>query len=185
MREAQPIPARGQDRRDAILAAATELFAQRGYDATSISAIARAAGIAKSVIYDYFASKANLYAVIVEREARELMRRRADAVPEPGDVMTEERLRAGLSNFFAFVQDRPAAWRLLVRDAPVDPKLVAVHARLEQQDLDALMALLSRTMPAEPYARLRKEAFARVLRTTVRSLAGWWYDHPEIPRDEL
>lgn len=177
--------ARARDRRDSILAAATSVFAERGYHATSINAVASAAGIAKSVIYDHFTSKADLYIAIVEREAKELLRRRAEAVPQPGETSTEERLRLGVTTFFSFVQDRPAAWRLLVRDAPADPELVAVHQRLEQEDLRAVTALLARTMPSDPYARSRKEAFARVLRTSIRSLAGWWYDHPEVPRDEL
>ncbi len=44
------------ERRELIEAAASELFAQRGYTATSIDEIARRSGVTAPVVYDHFAS---------------------------------------------------------------------------------------------------------------------------------
>ena len=50
--------------REKILAAALELFANKGYDATSIDSIAKKAGISKGLIYNYFESKKSILLAI-------------------------------------------------------------------------------------------------------------------------
>lgn len=50
------------DSRDAILAAATELFTAQGYDATTIRAIAAQAGVDPSLVLHYFGTKSDLVA---------------------------------------------------------------------------------------------------------------------------
>lgn len=49
-----------QDRRDSILAAAREAFAQRGFEGTSIADIARRAGVSDGLVYRYFQNKRDL-----------------------------------------------------------------------------------------------------------------------------
>lgn len=53
-----------------ILDAASELFAEGGYDAVSMSAIAQRAGISKANIYHHFKTKSDLYAAVLQRAAR-------------------------------------------------------------------------------------------------------------------
>ena len=53
-------------KRRAILNAATELFAARGYGAVSMDAIARAADVSKATLYAHFESKDRLFATIVQ-----------------------------------------------------------------------------------------------------------------------
>lgn len=50
-----------KDARNTILESATELFAQKGYSASSIREISQAAGITKPVIYYHFRDKEHLY----------------------------------------------------------------------------------------------------------------------------
>jgi AcrR family transcriptional regulator len=52
--------------RSRILAAAVELFARDGYEATTNRSIAEACGLTSAAIYHYFASKAELYAAVYE-----------------------------------------------------------------------------------------------------------------------
>ena len=53
-------PQRMRDRYDAILAAATRVFAEKGYSNASITEIAQAADISDGLIYKYFANKRDL-----------------------------------------------------------------------------------------------------------------------------
>src|SRR3954465_3708775 len=101
--------------RERVLDAALELFGERGYHATSIAEIGERADIAKSVLYHYFESKAALYEAIVEARPHELVGRAPPPMPTPPDA---PRLRAGLDAYLGFLVERPAAWRLLVRDPP-------------------------------------------------------------------
>ena len=66
--QARPIVA---DKRDAILRAATQVFAQRGFFNAQVADVARAAGVAAGTVYLYFRSKDDLLVSIFERAMRE------------------------------------------------------------------------------------------------------------------
>ncbi|MBG0775695.1 MAG: TetR/AcrR family transcriptional regulator [Desulfovibrionaceae bacterium] len=57
-------------RREEIIAAATRLFAERGYDATPVSEIARSAGISEGGLFRHFPNKESLLTTIF-RQVRE------------------------------------------------------------------------------------------------------------------
>ncbi len=71
-------------RRDAILAAARKVFAQKGYDGATIADIARAAGVAAGTVYLYYASKIDLFAALNARlfEIINEAMQEADAPPD-------------------------------------------------------------------------------------------------------
>jgi AcrR family transcriptional regulator len=55
-------PAGGPDTREAVLAAARELFAERGYERTTIRAVAAAAGVDPALVHHHFGTKERLLA---------------------------------------------------------------------------------------------------------------------------
>lgn len=78
--------------RDAILATAFRLFAEKGYSDTTIPAIARGAGISTANVYVYFTSKIDilftLYAPWLE-ERLEKLGRSLRRVTDPGDRLNK------------------------------------------------------------------------------------------------
>lgn len=62
--------AAGQDpaKRETILGGAAQVFLDSGFDAASVNDICRSAGVSKSTLYVYFASKEDLFEALVERE---------------------------------------------------------------------------------------------------------------------
>lgn len=68
-------------KRRAILTAATELFAARGYGAVSMDAVARAADVSKATLYAHFTSKDLLFATIVKAACQENF--------DPGDDLAD------------------------------------------------------------------------------------------------
>ena len=74
-----------------LLAAATRLFADRGYDRTSVQEIVEAAGVTKGALYHYFGSKEDLLQEIYARVLR-LQQERLDAFAH-ADAPVEQRLR--------------------------------------------------------------------------------------------
>jgi len=54
-------------KRESILAAATALFMQQGYELTSVEAIAKAADVSKLTIYSHFTNKTELFRVVIEQ----------------------------------------------------------------------------------------------------------------------
>ncbi|UBI39667.1 MULTISPECIES: TetR/AcrR family transcriptional regulator [Streptomyces] len=80
----RPVPQR-------LLAAATRLFADQGYDRTSVQEIVEAAGVTKGALYHYFGSKDDLLHEIYARVLRQ-QQERLDAVADR-DAPVEQRLR--------------------------------------------------------------------------------------------
>ena len=62
-------------RREQLIATARQLFAERGFDATSIEEIASRAKVSKPVVYEHFGGKEGIYAVVVDREVNSLLER--------------------------------------------------------------------------------------------------------------
>lgn len=62
-----PRPPRGESTRDAIAAAAQELFLERGYDRTTMRAVAERAGVSVGNAYYWFASKEHLVQAFYDR----------------------------------------------------------------------------------------------------------------------
>jgi AcrR family transcriptional regulator len=58
---------RGEETRSHILDVAGELFAERGYDATSVADICRRAGVTKGAFYHHFASKQTVFLELRDR----------------------------------------------------------------------------------------------------------------------
>lgn len=60
-------PSRWDRKRQAIVAAATRLFLERGYEGTSIEDVAATATVSKPTVYNHFADKKQLYAACVQQ----------------------------------------------------------------------------------------------------------------------
>src|SRR5437867_9665774 len=78
-------------KKDAILRAATDVFAERGYFNAQVADVARAAGVAAGTVYLYFKSKDDLLVSIFERSMRESLTAGREAVADLSDP--RERLR--------------------------------------------------------------------------------------------
>ena len=71
------------DTRERILLASLELFAQKGYEATSVSDVAGALGITKGALYRHFENKRAIFDAILRRmEDRDEEQARAHDLPE-------------------------------------------------------------------------------------------------------
>jgi TetR/AcrR family transcriptional regulator len=132
--------------RGAILDAAEKLFAQKGFDATSLSEVGAAAGVSRGTPCYFFGSKAELYQAVLERcftDVREAVRAgRARAL---ASGQTPEAILAGaVSDYFGFLAGRPNFIRLIEREAlsggPHDAELG--HLSAGQEALAAISAEL-------------------------------------------
>jgi TetR/AcrR family transcriptional regulator, repressor of fatR-cypB operon len=114
-RAAVPVPGRrviaAGGKREAIVAAALELFAERTFDGTPMPRVAERAGVGAGTIYRYFASKEALGNAVF-RECKAAMRRLlVDGIP-PG-LPPREHFRAIFRGLGAFASRHPAAFRFL------------------------------------------------------------------------
>ncbi|MEU9184938.1 TetR/AcrR family transcriptional regulator [Streptomyces sp. NPDC048484] len=117
-----------QEKRAAIIEAATRLFLERGYDGTSLARVAETADVSKSTLFKQFPTKSALFEAIVTTywDLGEGM----TAQPAAGD------LRAGLGAIgrqYAELLDRPgmaSLFRIVIAELPRFPELGRVQFRL-------------------------------------------------------
>jgi AcrR family transcriptional regulator len=176
----------GPERRALIESEAARLFAERGYEGTALEEVAAAAGVSRAVIYDHFASKRDLHEQLLRREGRGLLE--FIAARAAVDADPEHRFRLGVIAFFEYVKAHPYAWRMIIRDPPVDAKV----ARLQRRMQDRATAILAAILASDPAAAADSERdpdrwmrFAQGLKWATNGLATWWYDHPEAPIEVL
>jgi AcrR family transcriptional regulator len=164
--------------------AASEVFAERGYQGASIDAIARRSGVSAPVVYDHFESKRDLYMRLLERHLEELLELWREELA--GEEPLERRIPRALDAWFRYVEGHPA-WLLVFRDAP--PELAAFHRDLRAQGLGSLMPLLAREQgdlaPAGSLDPSEVAMATELFRSGVAGLALWWYEHREdVPREQ-
>lgn len=179
----------GEERRAAILESALAVFADRGYHASSIDDIAREGGVSKALIYEHFASKQDLYAVLLEQHAGELFSALAEAISEAGRSASA-RLEVGFDAFYRFVEEHRVAWRMLFREA-TDPEAVAVLDRITAEVTNFVAGVIAE----DPGARRNQDdaetrehgvqVIAQLIVGAVQALANWWADHQELPRERI
>ncbi|WP_017540706.1 TetR/AcrR family transcriptional regulator [Nocardiopsis halophila] len=104
----------GKERREQLLDIGRELFAERGFDGTSVEEIAARAGVSKPVVYEHFGGKEGVYAVVVDREMRTLL----DMV---GRSLTSDHARGKIENaalaLLQYVEESSQGFRILARDS--------------------------------------------------------------------
>src|SRR3954453_15101901 len=96
-----------------MIAAAEEMFAERGYRAASMDEIAERVGVSKPMLYEYFGSKEGLLVACIRQVRMELRDRTAESVI--GAETPEEALRRGLVTFFKYTDEHRRSWDLLLR----------------------------------------------------------------------
>jgi AcrR family transcriptional regulator len=177
---------RGPQRRELIVEAALAEFAELGYEAASVGRVATAAGVSRTVLYDHFPSKLELFKQLLHTEQQELISYLSAAFDSPGT--TEDRWRAAFDAFFRFVEQQPLAWHLLYpRRPPLDED--AAHEYRRQRDesnriLADLLAADARRAGLEPRTVRARAVFA-MHRDALIALARWWATHPEVAREEI
>jgi AcrR family transcriptional regulator len=106
----------GKQRREQLLDIGRQLFAQRGYESTSVEEIAAKAGVSKPVVYEHFGGKEGLYAVVVDREMQLLLDMVTGSLTggHPRELLEEAALA-----LLDYIESSTDGFRILVRDSPV------------------------------------------------------------------
>lgn len=162
------------------------MFATRGYEATSVADLAAAAGVTRTVLYDHYSSKKELYLAVVDQQNRAMVGTVAEAITGTGDPRA--RMRATVLSYLGFTRAHPWAAGLLVSPPPSgDPEIDAAVAQHERARYDAVAALLADDLERAG-ARLDGLAASQVAAMTaagVDALSRWSQLHPEAALEDV
>ena len=145
-----PVPRRltADARRRQLFDTALDLFAERGYAATTMDDIAVAAGVTKPLVYQHFESKRALYLELLDVVATELTERIVLATATADGP--RQQVELGFAGCFALLIENESAFRLLYgRDAPDDPELGAALRRVEETIAEAIDPLIDAGLDPE------------------------------------
>ena len=150
-------------RRDELLRVALRLFAERGFDGTTIGDIARATVTAHGLVYHYYSSKSELLLAVLERfsflpELRRLLRVSPDR--EAAEVLADIALR-----FSALLRERVDLLRLVSRESQSNPVVAAALASVMIEGTELISTYLDARVAA---GELRRHD------TTVPARALFW-----------
>lgn len=201
---ALPQTRRGRQTRDALLAAAREVFARDGYLATTTTTIAKAAGVANGSFYTHFTDKYEIFVALWHEVQEEMLHPGVHDATGGGDPVAaiEEATRAYLS----YYRDNAALLRVFEQVTGIDERFLELRLararafeernvrgirRLQQQGLadPSLDAELTSAALSSMVSRHAYMTFALGLRpgvdfeALVSTLTTLWVNALRIRRD--
>jgi AcrR family transcriptional regulator len=174
----QPVPQR-------LLAAATRLFAERGYDRTSVQDIVEAAGVTKGALYHYFGSKDDLLHEIYGRLLR-LQQERLDACAG-AEAPVEQRLHDAAADVVVTtienLDDAMIFFRSMHQLSPEKQQAVRAERRRYHERFRALVEEGQRTGHFRPEAR--PDLVVDFFFGSVHHLGTWYRADGPLPAREV
>jgi AcrR family transcriptional regulator len=166
------------ERRAQLVDVARGLFAERGYDGTSVEEVAARAGVSKPVVYEHFGGKEGLYAVVVDREMTRLLTGVTEALQSEGHPRTVLE-RAALA-LLDYVETSTDGFRILVRDSPV-AQSTGTFASLLSDATGQVEHILVEQFEARRLDASFAPMYAQMLVGMVALTGQWWLDarHPD------
>jgi len=163
-------------RREQLLDVGRALFAERGFDATTMEEIAAKAQVSKPVVYEHFGTKEGLYGVVVDREVLDLLSRITESLSGEGSarVFLE---RAALA-LLDYIESSSDGFRILVRDSPVSHATGSFSSLLGDvaTQVEHLLVGAFARHGFDPHAA---PMYAQMLVGMIAMTGQWWLDSRE------
>jgi AcrR family transcriptional regulator len=159
-------------RREQLLEVGRSLFAERGFEATSVEEIASKAGVSKPVVYEHFGGKEGLYAVIVDREMQKLLGMVEGALTEDHPRRLLEQAALAL---LTYIEQDTDGFRILVRDSPVATS-TGTFASLIVDIAGQVEHLLAGEFKARGFDAKYAPMYSQMLVGMVALTGQWWVD---------
>ena len=166
--------AQGRATRGQLIEVATRLFAEHGYEGTSIEAVLSAAGVSRGALYHHFAGKEALFEAVVSAEYAQVMVELTEVISGCADPV--DALRTAALAWISLAAD-PVIQRVVLVDAPSVLGWDRWRAMDDGRTLGALRALLQAVsdtgrLPAElvaPFSHMILAALDEIVMVVARA----------------
>jgi len=178
-------PARGRmtaaARREQLISIARGLFAERGFDGTSIEEVAARAEVSKPVVYEHFGGKEGLYAVVVDREVRSLLEMMQAALTAGHPRVLLEQAALALLDY---IDQTPDGFRILVRDSPIGSasgSFVSIIGDIASR----VEHILAAEFKSRGFDAKAAPMYAQMLVGMVGTTGQWWLDERKPSKEQV
>jgi AcrR family transcriptional regulator len=178
---------KGARRREAIYAAATRLFAERGYAQTSIQDIARDAGVLKGSLYYYVSSKEDLLYQLLVRNHESLYAHVVGQAPQEHSTALEA-VHSFVRRHVDYVLAHADLSALYAQESAAlqaDERWVGDLHRLRRRHEDALCALLAAAVEAGEAVDDDVVMTTRAILSMANATHRWHRSSPRRPAAEI
>jgi AcrR family transcriptional regulator len=158
-------------RRAQLIQVGREVFAENGYEATSVEEIATRAKVSKPIVYEHFGGKEGLYAVIVDREMEYAIRVISEALSEGSPRECAE--QAALA-FLTWVKDNPDGFAVLTHDAPSIASSTSGFSSLINEVAERVSDVFAEAFKQAGYDPDIAPIYAHALIGMVTLVGQWW-----------
>ncbi len=172
-------------RRQRLLRSALELFAERGYEETSVGAIVGQARMSKSAFYEHFSTKEHCFREVLAAEGGNLIRDVLSAAARGHGH--HERLRIGITTFVHECFGRSTVARLMiVESVGLSAAVDKVRQELQARFAGAVAEEVRHAMSHDPfYADKDPAVFGRAVVGAVQDAVSYYLTHPGQDADDL
>ncbi|MEU4835942.1 TetR family transcriptional regulator [Streptosporangium sp. NPDC023615] len=171
----------GKERREQLIEISRTLFAEKGFDGTSVEEIAATANVSKPVVYEHFGGKEGVYAVVVDREMQKLLAMVTEALSASHSLIKLERAALAL---LAYVEENSEGFRILVRDSHAASG-TGTFASLINDIASQVEDVMVDEFAERGYEPTLAPMYAQMLVGMVALTGQWWLDVRTPPRQEV
>ena len=170
-------------RREQLMDVGRSLFAERGFDGTSVEEVAARAGVSKPVVYEHFGGKDGLWQVVVEREVHRLLTSFTAALTGESPRQLLEQATMAL---LTYVEDEADGFRILVRESPATGSGQRTgFATIISDVASRVEHILGAEFAARGFRTALAGLYSQALVGQVALVGQWWLDRDEPGRDEV
>jgi len=172
----------GKQRREQLIEVGRRLFAEKGFEATTVEEIAAKASVSKPVVYEHFGGKEGLYAVVVDREIRTLL----DGITSALSAETTSRglLEAAALSLLDYIEGSTDGFRILVRDSPAGQS-TGSFASLISDVASQVEHILAAEFKARGLDPRTAPLYAQMLVGMVALTGQWWVDSRKFKKADV
>nr|WP_235030589.1 TetR/AcrR family transcriptional regulator [Nonomuraea solani] len=171
----------GAERREQLISIGRTLFAEKGFDGTSIEEIAATAQVSKPVVYEHFGGKEGVYAVVVDREMQKLLGMITEALAASHSLIKLERAALAL---LRYIEESSEGFRILVRDSHAASG-TGTFASLISEIASQVEDVLADEFASRGYDPKLAPMYAQMLVGMVALTGQWWLDVRKPGREEV
>ncbi|MDA0631993.1 TetR family transcriptional regulator [Nonomuraea sp. MCN248] len=171
----------GRERREQLISISRTLFAEKGFDGTSIEEIAATAQVSKPVVYEHFGGKEGVYAVVVDREMQRLLAMITEALAASHALVKLERAALAL---LRYIEESSEGFRILVRDSHAASG-TGTFASLISEIASQVEDVLADEFAGRDYDPKLAPMYAQMLVGMVALTGQWWLDARKPAREEV
>jgi AcrR family transcriptional regulator len=158
-------------RRAQLIQVGGQVFAERGYEATSVEEIASRAKVSKPIVYEHFGGKEGLYAVVVDREMEYVIGVISEALSAGSP---RERAEQAALAFLTWVKDRPDGFAVLTHDAPTTVLSSGGFSSLLNEVAERVSDVFAEAFKQAGYDPDVAPIYAHALIGMVTLVGQWW-----------